>query len=155
MSDGCPIRECDDQREERFSVKNHRRSTAPIAFVRRADLGHSTTRVAPQSPNTQSPENCCLHLIPPYVYCISNEAYFSCRNICEAFFSIFFFGFGFCFFFLPAVDVYTETKGTSWAVQCHRPRRWRQVGRGTKEPTAQRAATRSPPTLRCCADMIL
>lgn len=29
------------------------------------------------------------------------------------FFLFSFFGFGFCFFFLPAVDVYTETKGTS------------------------------------------
>lgn len=153
MSDGCPIRECDDQREERFSVKK----SPPLNG---ADRFCSSCRSRPFNDpsrstisNTQSPENCCLHLIPPYVYCISNEAYFSCRNICEAFFSIFFFWVWFLFFFLPAVDVYTETKGTSWAVQCHRP--WRQVGRGTKEPTAQRAATRSPPTLRCCADMIL
>jgi hypothetical protein len=114
MSDGCP-----DKRMRRptrgkiFCEKNHRRSTAPIAFVRRADLGHSTTRVAPIS-NTQSPENCCLHLIPPYVYCISNEAYFSCRNICEAFFflfSFFFFGFGFCFFLSPCCGCIYRDEG--------------------------------------------
>lgn len=63
--------------------------------------------------NTQSPENCCLHLIPPYVYCISNEAYFSCRNIWEAFFfSIFFFLFWvwFLFFSLSLLWMYIQRR---------------------------------------------
>lgn len=111
MSDGCPIRECDDQREERFSVKK----SPPLNG---ADRFCSSCRSRPFNDpsrstisNTQSPENCCLHLIPPYVYCISNEAYFSCRNICEAFFSIFFFWVWFLFFLSPCCGCIYRDEG--------------------------------------------
>lgn len=98
------IRECDDQREERFSVKNHRRSTAPIAFVRRADLGHSTTRVAPQSLIPKVPKTAVYTSFLLMSIASAMKRIFHVEIFGRPFFflfSFFFFGFGFCFFLSP------------------------------------------------------
>ena len=120
MSDGCDKNATiEETRAKDFCEKSPLLNGAD-GFVR-ADLGHRTS--IEWSP-IYCPETVCTSFLP---VCIASAMKrISCRNIWGSF------------------SLLWITNGASWAVQCHRPRRRRQVRWGTKEPTAQRAATRSP-----------